>query len=187
MNQRETKEAAEESARSRRRKRLWKHEARARSRQRKKKLLHDVRARRRQVSSLGASDVLEGIELVKTGVPANVLPVIAEDMAIPRDRLYATIGLVRATVNRKLREQKPLSQDESERVLGMARLINQVDTMVRESGDADRFDAAKWVARWLDRPHPALGGRRPAELMDTADGRSHVSDLVAQMESAAYA
>ena len=48
------------------------------------------------------------------------------------------------------------------------------------------FDAAKWVAAWLDRPQPALGGKRPAELMDTADGRSIVSDLVARMQSGAY-
>lgn len=181
MSQLEIKEAAEESARSRRKKRMW---ARARWRKRQKKLLHD---RRRDVASLGASDVFERIELVKTGVPANVLPVIAEDMAIPRDRLYATIGLVRATVNRKLREQKVLNRNESERVLGIARLINQVETMVRESGDPEGFDAPKWVARWLERPHPALGGHRPAELMVTAEGRSHVSDLVSQMESAAYA
>jgi putative toxin-antitoxin system antitoxin component (TIGR02293 family) len=171
MSQPGAKEATAATARSRRRKRLRRH----------------VLTRRGHLVSLVPFDVLERIELVKTGVPAGILTVIANDMAISRDQLYATIGLARATVNRKLREQQLLNQDESERVLGIARLINQVDTIVRESGDAERFDAAKWVARWLDRPHPALGGRRPAELMDTADGRSLVSDLVGQMESAAYA
>ncbi len=154
---------------------------------RRKKLRRHVVTRWHHVASLVPADVLKRIEIVKTGVPAGVLTDIANDMAISRDQLYATIGLVRATVNRKLREQKLLSQDESERVMGIARLINQVDTIVRDSGDPERFDAAKWVARWLDRPHPALGGRRPAELMDTADGRSLVSDLVGKMESAAYA
>ncbi len=108
-------------------------------------------------------------------------------MAISKDKLYATIGLARATVNRKLREQQVLNQDESERVLGIARLVGQVDQMVRESGNPVGFDAAKWVAAWLDRPQAGVGGKRPAELMDTADGRGIVSDLIARMQSGAYA
>lgn len=80
-----------------------------------------------------------------------------------------------------------LNQDESERVLGIARLVGQVDNMVRESGNPEGFNAATWVAKWLDRPQPALGGMRPAELMDTADGRGIVSDLIARMQSGAYA
>jgi len=132
-------------------------------------------------------DALERVELVKQGVPAGLLVLISEDMAIPKDKLYITIGLARATVNRKLREQQVLSQDESERVLGIARLVGQVHTLVEESGSLEGFNAAKWVAAWLDQPQPALGGKRPAELMDTADGRSIVSDLVARMQSGAYA
>ena len=125
--------------------------------------------------------------MVKEGVPSGLLMLISEDMAISRDKLYATIGLVRATVNRKLRGQQVLNQDESERVLGIARLVGQVSTVVKESGNPGGFDAAKWVAAWLDRPLQALGGKRPAELMDTADGRGIVSDLVARMQSGAYA
>ena len=102
---------------------------------------------------------------------AGLVEVISEEMAIPKNKLYSTIGLARATVNRKVREHQLLTPDESERVLGIARLVGQVDTIVRESGNRKGFDAAKWVARWLYRPQPALGGRRLAELMDTADGR----------------
>ena len=151
------------------------------------KLWSDLLSRRRPLASLYPFDTLERIDLVKNGVPAGLLMLISEDMAISKDMLYATIGLARATVNRTLREQQALNQDESERVLGMARLIGQVSTIVGESGDPEGFDAAKWVAAWLDRPLQALGGRRPAELMDTADGRGLVSDLVARMQTGAYA
>jgi uncharacterized protein (DUF2384 family) len=48
------------------------------------------------------------------------------------------------------------------------------------------FSAARWVAEWLQRPHPALGGRRPGELMDTADGRELLTDLLARQQSGAY-
>ena len=151
------------------------------------KLWRDLLSRRLPLASLYPFDAIERVELVKEGVPAGLLVLISEDMAIPKDKLYATIGLARATVNRKLREQQVLSQDESERVLGIARLVGQVSTMVKESGNPEGFDAAKWVAAWLERPQPALGGKRPAELMDTADGRSIVSDLIARMQSGAYA
>ena len=150
------------------------------------KLWRALLSRRLPLASLYPFEAIERIELIREGVPARLLVLISEDMAIPKDRLYSTIGLARATVNRKLRGRQALSQDESERVLGIARLVGQVDAMVRESGNSEGFDAAKWVAAWLDRPQPALGGRRPAELMDTADGRGLVADLVARMQSGAY-
>ena len=151
------------------------------------KLWRALLSRRVPLASLYPFEAIERIELIREGVPARLLVLISEDMAIPKDKLYSTIGLARATVNRKLRGQQALNQDESERVLGIARLVGQVDAMVRESGNPEGFDAAKWVAAWLDRPQPALGGRRPGELMDTADGRGLVADLVARMQSAAYA
>ena len=151
------------------------------------KLWRALLSRRLPLASLYPFEALDRVELIRGGVPARLLVLISEDMAIPKDKLYSTIGLARATVNRKLRGKQALSQDESERVLGIARLVGQVDAMVRESGNPVGFDAAKWVAAWLDRPLAALGGRRPAALMDTADGRGIVVDLVARMQSSAYA
>jgi putative toxin-antitoxin system antitoxin component (TIGR02293 family) len=151
------------------------------------KLWRDLLSRRLPLASLYPFDAIERVEMVKEGLPARLLVVISEDMAMPKDKLYTTIGLARATINRKLREQQVLNQDESERVLGIARLVGQVSTIVKESGSPEGFDAAKWVANWLDQPQPTLGGKRPAELMDTADGRSIVSDLIARMQSGAYA
>lgn len=139
------------------------------------------------LSSLYTRDAMERVRLVKAGVPAELLVVLAKDMAISKERLYATIGVARATVDRKIREHTLLSADESERALGIARLVGQVDQIVRESGISDGFEPARWTAAWLDRPHAALGGARPATLMDTAEGRGIVSDLVAQMQSGAYA
>ena len=147
----------------------------------------DVLARRRPITSIYPFDAIERVAIVKEGVPSGLLALIAEDMAITKDKLYDTLGLARATANRKLRDRSVLSQDESERTLGIARLIGQVSTIVQESGAPEGFDAAKWVAEWLDQPHSALSGKRPAEFMDTADGRSLVFDLVARMQSGAYA
>ncbi|WP_265282977.1 MbcA/ParS/Xre antitoxin family protein [Verminephrobacter aporrectodeae] len=132
------------------------------------------------------ADAMECVRIVKLGVPATVVDVLAKRMVMSKEKLVAILGLARATVDRKARENKPLSADESSKVLGMARLLGQVQAMVEESGDPKGFNAAEWVARWLERPLPALGGQRPAELMDTPEGQRLVSQLVARMQSGAY-
>ena len=130
---------------------------------------------------------IDRIALVKAGVPARLLITLASDMHVSRERLYAWLGIARATANRKVKADEVLSQDESERALGIARLVGQVEKIVGESGEPRGFDAAQWTAAWLQRPNPALGGRTPGDFMDTADGRTLVAGLIAQMQSGAYA
>lgn len=130
---------------------------------------------------------LDRIAIIRGRVPATYVIALTQSMQISKERLYSTLNLARATVDRKIQQRQRLSQEESERILAVARLIGQVDCMVQESGDPTDFDAARWTAQWLQRPHPALGGRAPGELLDTADGRGLVSDLLAQQQSAAYA
>ncbi len=130
---------------------------------------------------------VDRIGMVREGLPARLLTTLANDMHIPRERLYGWLGIARTTANRKVKEDELLSQDESERALGIARLVGQVQAMVAESGNPVGFDAARWAASWLEEPNEALGGRAPGGFMDTADGRALVSGLVAQMQSGAYA
>jgi putative toxin-antitoxin system antitoxin component (TIGR02293 family) len=132
------------------------------------------------------ADAMERVRIVKRGVPAGVIDTMARRMGMPKEKLIKTLGLARATIDRKARDSKPLSPDEGSKVLGMARLVGQVQAMVDESGEPAGFDAAAWLAGWLDRPLSALGGQRPAELMDTAEGQGLVSQLVARMQSGAY-
>jgi putative toxin-antitoxin system antitoxin component (TIGR02293 family) len=128
----------------------------------------------------------ERVQIVKLGVPAGYVKVLSANMSMPIERFYHTTGLVRPTVDRKIRASKLLNQDESERVIGIARLIGQAQDLVRESGTVDEFDAGRWIGSWLQNPLPALGGRSPDEFMDTVDGRALVSDLLSQQQSSAH-
>jgi putative toxin-antitoxin system antitoxin component (TIGR02293 family) len=139
-----------------------------------------------ELVELDACSPSDRIEMVRAGVPAGLLTFLADAMGVSRDWLYQSIGVARSTADRKIRDKRRLSPDESERALGIARLIGQVERIVGESGDPQGFDAAGWVAGWLDRPNPALGGVRPASLMDTAEGRTMVADVVSAMQSGAY-
>ena len=126
------------------------------------------------------------IRIVKRGISVNLLNDIAKDMSIAESRLAGLLGIQHATLGRKVRECKLLTLEEGSRVFGMARLIGQVYTMICESGEPEGFNAAKWVAHWLDRPLPALGGQRPSDFMDTFEGQALISSIVARMQSGAY-
>src|SRR5690242_3910560 len=104
-------------------------------------------------------DPADRISMVKEGLPARLLVTLASDMQVPRERLYDWIGIARTTANRKVKGNQALSQDESEKALGITRLIGLVEKVVTESGDPAGFDAARWVAQWLHEPNAALGGR----------------------------
>ena len=75
----------------------------------------------------------------------------------------------------------------SDRVIGLERLVEQVAEMVKQSGNSDGFDAGRWVEEWLQRPLPALAGKKPADYMDTMSGQDLVSKLLAQSQYGTYA
>jgi len=129
----------------------------------------------------------ERVRLIHEGVPATNLELIARKMAIPKERLYQTLSLHRSSVDRKIRNNDVLSPEQSERVIGLERLIGQVAVMVEQSGNPEGFDPDRWVGDWLERPNPALDGAKPVDFMDTMEGREIVSTLLAQSHSGAYA
>ena len=129
----------------------------------------------------------ERIRMFKQGVAARHLDHLSARMRTSKESLIDMLRLSRATVSRKARAEEALSQDESERVLGMEALIGQVEVMLEESGDGQPFDAAAWVASWLQRPVPALGGKKPAQYMDSVEGQKLVAHTLAMTQSGAYA
>ena len=137
--------------------------------------------------TLYEAPVLTQVEWVKSGLGARDAKLILGQLRIPQGEALSALHIPVATVNRKAKTNAPLSPAEGERVLGLGRLLGQVQTMVRESGDAERFDASAWLSVWMSAPVPALGGARPLDLMDTMTGQSLVSQLLSQMQSGAYA
>lgn len=134
-----------------------------------------------------AAPIYSVVEAVKTGVSPKMLSVLSSEMGIPMVGMAERLGLASSTVRNKSASSKLLSTDDSEKVIGMSRLIGQVQAMVNEAGNPEGFDAAAWLANWMEQGLPALGGRKPSEYMDTAVGQALVSQLLAQIRSGAYA
>ena len=72
--------------------------------------------------------------------------------------------------------------------LALTKLVALANEIVAGSTDpnAKEFDAAKWLGRWIERPQPALGGRKPADLLDTPTGADVVTRLLGSVASGAY-
>lgn len=130
------------------------------------------------------------IEIIRAGVQATDFKLFIGGLGIAQDKVCRMLAIAPATVNRKALQHQPLSNMESEKVLGMIKLVGQVETMLDQSGDPalmKDFNASQWLARWIEEPNPALGGQSPSAYMDTIEGQELVASLLSMMQTGAYA
>ena len=133
------------------------------------------------------AEPVQRIDMIKSGIPASEAKRILADLSVNQAAAYRALDISPATMNRKVKDKGRLPPAESERVLGVVRLVGQIQAIVEESGDPEGFDAAAWLSRWLDEPLAALGGVRPLDMLDTIEGQSLVSASLARIQGAAYA
>jgi putative toxin-antitoxin system antitoxin component (TIGR02293 family) len=132
------------------------------------------------------ASALDRIEIVKGGIKASVAKRIVADLDMPAALTYGALDVPISTINRKAKTGAVLRSDEGERVLGLAKLVGQVESMVQGVDGAEGFDARAWTSRWLREPLPALGGAAPLDYMDTMEGQALVSETLARAQSGAY-
>jgi uncharacterized protein (DUF2384 family) len=127
------------------------------------------------------------IAVVEHRVPVRLVRDLAALMDVPLDYLMRILGLAPTTPKMRAKPLKLLSVADSDRVVGMARLVGFAAVMAQAVGDTGDFDPARWIIRWLESPLPALGGRCAAEFMSTRSGQSLVDDMLQRTTGAAYA
>lgn len=130
---------------------------------------------------------LDRIKIIRDGVPARYINIVSDSMGITKDALFKFLNLPKSTIDKKSLANQLLPIEQGERLIGMAKLVGQVESMVSESGNPDGFNAAKWVAIWLEKPSPALGGQKPSAYLDTVSGQEMISDLLSKIQTGAYA
>lgn len=127
------------------------------------------------------------VAILREGVPARNVVLVSDAMHVEQRDVMNFLRLPTSTIRKKIKDRQNLTPEQSERLIGLQRLIGQVEVMVQESGDASDFDAGRWFAQWIQRPLGALGGAKPQYYLDTMSGQYLVSQLLAQMQSGAYA
>lgn len=140
------------------------------------------------VADVCAADPMHLIETERAGVAGIFVKDLSRRMEIPAQRMFAILGVPKATAEKKVAAGELLSGSAGRAAVGVARLLGIANGIVSNStaAEARDFDAAKWLGRWLETPQPALGGRRPGDLIDTPTGFQVVARLLGAIESGAY-
>lgn len=140
------------------------------------------------VRDYASSDVMRHISIVRQGIPARSVSVIAGGLGLSKKELATGLDMSVATLDRKVRKRVVLSTPESERVAGLMQLVGIVERWAEELGDGapENFVPTTWLGRWLKTANPALGGAQPLQLMDTAEGRTLVTQVLESLETGAY-
>lgn len=68
----------------------------------------------------------------------------------------------------------------------IAALTELVQGLLAESGEQAGFDARAWLERWLSGVVPALGNRRPIDVLKEPDGLEVLRSLLSRAQSGAY-
>jgi putative toxin-antitoxin system antitoxin component (TIGR02293 family) len=131
---------------------------------------------------------LQLVNTERVGVPGQFFKALSLRMAVPTTRLYSMLGVAKATAEKKAANGEILSGTGGHAAIGMAKLLGIARALADSSTarEAKGFDSAKWLGQWLERPQPALGGRRAADFLDTPTGVEVVGKLLGAIESGAY-
>lgn len=131
---------------------------------------------------------LERIDAERAGLDGVLVKDLANRLGIANKRMFEVIGVPKATAEKRAASNAAIAGAPGQAALGMVRLLGVANAIVAEStAEAARgFDTAKWLGRWIEVPQPALGGRKPADVLDTPAGVDTVAKLLGAIESGAY-
>jgi putative toxin-antitoxin system antitoxin component (TIGR02293 family) len=131
---------------------------------------------------------LERIDAERAGLDGVLVKDLASRLGIANKRMFEVIGVPKATAEKRAASNAAIAGAPGQAALGMVRLLGVANAIVADStAEAARgFDTAKWLGRWIEVPQPALGGRKPADVLDTPTGVDTVAKLLGAIESGVY-
>ena len=139
-------------------------------------------------TQVGLSSPSDMVTIERQGVSGAMVKSLAEKLSLTTVRFAQIIGAPKATLERKAANGSFITGGSAYAALGTIKLVNTVQAMLDDSThpDAKTTDAAKWLGQWIEQPQPALGGQKPADLMDTPTGMAMVSRVLGSVASGAY-
>ena len=140
------------------------------------------------VKRFAAATPIEIVEVERRGIDSIFLKDLSKHMDIPAVRIFHIVGIPKATAEKKVAAKELIAGVGGQAALGLARLLAVAKGIVDNStaAEAKDFDAAKWLGQRIERPQPALGGRKPADLVSSPTGLEMVARVLGAIESGAY-
>ncbi len=139
------------------------------------------------VRQVASATPMQLVDLERQGVVGSLVKDLSKRMDVPASRMFTILGVPKATAEKKAAAGEVIAGSGGQAAIGMVRLLGLAQEMVANSkaARARGYDAAKWLGLWIERPQPVLGGRKPAELIDTPTGVEIVARLLGSIESGA--
>lgn len=137
------------------------------------------------VAVLSKATTMDLVTIERQGVPAQLFAFLANRLQVPLSEVLRITGAPRSTTLRKLSAGGRLNGTVGQAALGVTRLLAKAREMAAESThpDAANFDVSRWLGEWIRKPQPALGGRKPEELLDTPSGLDAVMRVLGAIQS----
>lgn len=128
------------------------------------------------------------VEMERLGVAGTFITDLSKRMELPSSRVFAMLRIPPATAARKAAAGAVVDGRAGLAAIGMIKLLGIAQDIVEDSTavEAQSFDTVKWLGQWIERPQPALGGKKPADYLDTPSGVEMVAQLLGAMRSGAY-
>ena len=134
---------------------------------------------RRVLHALGVRvGALDLIGVVREGLPPSALQRAADRAGLSREETIRALRVGRASIFRRLASGKPLAPDDSQKLVRLTRATLLAEHVLESPARA---------RAWLQEPVPALGGRRPVDLLDTDEGARSVEETLLRLEYGFFA
>ena len=128
---------------------------------------------------LGRSTLQGGAlaELVREGLPAEALFLLAKRLDLRQAEISAKIGIPQRTLTRRLARHGRLTAAESDRTVRLAQVFATA---------AETLGTEEKAAQWLKTPNRALRGGCPIDQLDTDPGVREVEDVLGRIAYGVY-
>lgn len=140
------------------------------------------------VRAFSSATPIEIMAIERQGIQGTFIKDLSKRMDLSASRVFTILGVPKATAEKKAAAGELVTGRGGQSAIGMIKLLGIAQDIVGNSTaqEAKDFDAAKWLGQWIERPQPSLGGRKPADLVDTPTGVAVVARLLGAIESGAY-
>jgi putative toxin-antitoxin system antitoxin component (TIGR02293 family) len=140
------------------------------------------------VRAVSSATPMEIVEIERLGVQGSFIKDLSKRMDVATSRIFTILGVPKATAEKKAAAGERVTGRGGQAAVGMIKLLGIAQGIADNSTapEAKGFDPAHWLGLWIERPQPALGGRKPADLIDTPTGVEVVARLLGSIESGAY-
>ena len=126
------------------------------------------------VSLLAHKSSKEKIDLIRRGLPYDIIEEVGQQGGYPVKRILGYLGLAQTTYNKRKREKARLTARDSEIIVMLSELLQYGLSVF--NNEQDKFH------RWLNKDNRSLGGVAPSSLFDTIMGIREVRHTLDRLE-----